>query len=305
MLHLAASMSESGGGGGADAAARRGRRRPPSTPCGNWSATPQPVPRARPSVPRRWTSASTTSCCPRRATQPVAGSAAGGLPMTTKPRCRGQRLRTPEPEFPCRLSVAGTPESIGMTTRRDAAPAQPEPHRGDLRRHRAQSQQSQPDPRGLSLRAGRPGVRVAPSDAWSAICSESSLPREKTFATLQLDRFSPALQLQIERLRTGAFVEDAVNVVAVGRPGVGKSHVAAALGPRAHPAGSPGALDHDRGAGPAPAGRQARPAPAARAGQAGPASPASSSTTSAMCSTTATRWRCSLPCWRSATSGAA
>ncbi len=59
---------------------------------------------------------------------------------------------------------------------------------------------------------------------------ESRLPREKTFTTLQLDRFSPALQLQIERLRTGAFVEEAVNMVAVGRPGVGKSHVAAAIG---------------------------------------------------------------------------
>ena len=58
---------------------------------------------------------------------------------------------------------------------------------------------------------------------------DSRLPREKTFATLQLDRFSPALQLQIERLRTGAFVDDAVNVVAVGRPGVGKSHLAAAV----------------------------------------------------------------------------
>jgi len=58
----------------------------------------------------------------------------------------------------------------------------------------------------------------------------SHLPREKTFTTLRLDRFSPALQLQIERLRTGAFVEEAVNVVAVGRPGVGKSHLAAALG---------------------------------------------------------------------------
>jgi DNA replication protein DnaC len=58
----------------------------------------------------------------------------------------------------------------------------------------------------------------------------SRLPREKTFATLRLERFSPAIQLQIERLRTGAFVEDAINVVAVGRPGVGKSHLAAALG---------------------------------------------------------------------------
>jgi DNA replication protein DnaC len=58
----------------------------------------------------------------------------------------------------------------------------------------------------------------------------SRLPREKTFATLHLERFSPAIQLQLERLRTGSFVEDAVNVVAVGRPGVGKSHLAAALG---------------------------------------------------------------------------
>src|SRR5215510_3493678 len=58
----------------------------------------------------------------------------------------------------------------------------------------------------------------------------SRLPREKTFAALQLARFSPSIQLQLERLRTGSFVEDAVNVVAVGRPGVGKSHLAAALG---------------------------------------------------------------------------
>jgi DNA replication protein DnaC len=59
---------------------------------------------------------------------------------------------------------------------------------------------------------------------------ESRLPREKSFTTLQLDRFSLALQLQIERLRTGAFVDEAVNVVAVGKPGVGKSHLAAAVG---------------------------------------------------------------------------
>jgi len=59
---------------------------------------------------------------------------------------------------------------------------------------------------------------------------QSKLPREKTFATLQLDRYSPALQLAIERLRDGAFVPQAVNVIAVGRPGSGKSHLAAALG---------------------------------------------------------------------------
>jgi len=59
---------------------------------------------------------------------------------------------------------------------------------------------------------------------------QSKLPREKTFATLQLHRYSPALQVAIERLRDGAFVTQAVNVIAVGRPGSGKSHVAAALG---------------------------------------------------------------------------
>ncbi len=40
----------------------------------------------------------------------------------------------------------------------------------------------------------------------------------------------PALQLQIERLKKGAFLEQAINVVAVGKPGVGKSHVGAAVG---------------------------------------------------------------------------
>ena len=59
---------------------------------------------------------------------------------------------------------------------------------------------------------------------------QSWLPREKTFRTLDLDRFPAALRLQIERLKSGAFLEQAVNVVAVGKPGVGKSHVAAAVG---------------------------------------------------------------------------
>jgi DNA replication protein DnaC len=59
---------------------------------------------------------------------------------------------------------------------------------------------------------------------------QSGLPLEKTFRTLQLDRFPPAIRQQVERLRQGTFVEEAVNVVAVGRPGAGKSHLAAALG---------------------------------------------------------------------------
>lgn len=59
---------------------------------------------------------------------------------------------------------------------------------------------------------------------------ESSLPLEKTFATLQLEHLGPRLMQQIEQLRRGTFVDQAVNVVAVGTPGTGKSHLAAALG---------------------------------------------------------------------------
>lgn len=58
----------------------------------------------------------------------------------------------------------------------------------------------------------------------------SELPLEKTFRTLQLDRFPPVVRQQIERLRTGQFLAEAVNVVAVGVPGAGKSHLLAALG---------------------------------------------------------------------------
>ncbi|MDQ6831782.1 MAG: IS21-like element helper ATPase IstB [Chloroflexota bacterium] len=58
----------------------------------------------------------------------------------------------------------------------------------------------------------------------------SGLPQEKTFATLAMERFPLAMRQQIERLQSGAFVGEAINVIAVGRPGTGKSHLAAALG---------------------------------------------------------------------------
>jgi len=57
----------------------------------------------------------------------------------------------------------------------------------------------------------------------------AGLPPEKTFRTLQLERFPPVVRQQVERLRAGTFVADAVNVVAVGPPGVGKSHLLAAV----------------------------------------------------------------------------
>src|SRR5947208_12951028 len=59
---------------------------------------------------------------------------------------------------------------------------------------------------------------------------QSGLPVEKTFRTFDLKRLSPALQLHIERLKKGAFLEQALNVVAVGKAGVGKSHLGAAVG---------------------------------------------------------------------------
>jgi DNA replication protein DnaC len=61
------------------------------------------------------------------------------------------------------------------------------------------------------------------------LLAQSGLPREKTFATFQLDRLSMSMRGQIERLRTGEFVKEAINVIAVGPPGVGKSHLLAAV----------------------------------------------------------------------------
>lgn len=57
----------------------------------------------------------------------------------------------------------------------------------------------------------------------------SGLPQEKTFRNFDLSRLSPQLQLQIERLKTGAFLDSSCNVIAVGKPGVGKSHALAAV----------------------------------------------------------------------------
>jgi DNA replication protein DnaC len=62
------------------------------------------------------------------------------------------------------------------------------------------------------------------------LLSESGLPREKSFRTLQLGVFAPLIRQQIERLRSGTFVQQAINVVVVGKPGAGKSHLLASLG---------------------------------------------------------------------------
>jgi hypothetical protein len=53
---------------------------------------------------------------------------------------------------------------------------------------------------------------------------------EKTFRTLSLSRLSPTLQLPLERLKSASFLETATNGIAIGKPGVGKSHCLAAVG---------------------------------------------------------------------------
>src|SRR5215471_10932319 len=58
----------------------------------------------------------------------------------------------------------------------------------------------------------------------------SGLPAEKTFRSFDLGKLPSAIQVQVERLKSGTFLESATNVVAVGRPGVGKSHALAAVG---------------------------------------------------------------------------
>jgi DNA replication protein DnaC len=74
----------------------------------------------------------------------------------------------------------------------------------------------------------------------------SRLPREKTFAQLDLSPFGPLLNQQLERLREGTFVQQAVNVIAVGKPGTGKSHVTAAVGHVLVAHGHPGAFSYWR-----------------------------------------------------------
>ena len=58
----------------------------------------------------------------------------------------------------------------------------------------------------------------------------SGLPQDKTLRTFHLFKLTPELQLQIDRLEGGGFLSSSTNVILAGKPGVGKSHIAAALG---------------------------------------------------------------------------
>lgn len=58
----------------------------------------------------------------------------------------------------------------------------------------------------------------------------SKLPPGKTLETFELKRLPQPLAAKVRELARGDFVDEAVNVLAFGLPGTGKSHAAAALG---------------------------------------------------------------------------
>jgi DNA replication protein DnaC len=58
----------------------------------------------------------------------------------------------------------------------------------------------------------------------------SKLPPGKRFETFDEKRLPLTMTAQLRQLRGGAFLEQAVNVLAFGLPGTGKTHVACALG---------------------------------------------------------------------------
>lgn len=58
----------------------------------------------------------------------------------------------------------------------------------------------------------------------------SKLPVAKTFETFDDKRLSRPVVRKLDELRSGDFVDEAINVLAFGLPGVGKSHAIAALG---------------------------------------------------------------------------
>lgn len=61
---------------------------------------------------------------------------------------------------------------------------------------------------------------------------ESNLPVGKTFETLRLNDFPIKTKQVLKTLSTGDFLQQAGNVLLFGKPGTGKTHLAAALGYR-------------------------------------------------------------------------
>lgn len=68
---------------------------------------------------------------------------------------------------------------------------------------------------------------------------DAKLPRDKSVATLDLNRYDAPLRGKIRELLRGEFLAGATNVCLIGRPGTGKSHVMAALARALVEAGHP------------------------------------------------------------------
>ena len=62
------------------------------------------------------------------------------------------------------------------------------------------------------------------------LLEESKLPREKTLGSFDLERLPPKVRATFATLRDGSFLDRAVNVIAFGNPGTGKTHLFSALG---------------------------------------------------------------------------
>jgi DNA replication protein DnaC len=62
------------------------------------------------------------------------------------------------------------------------------------------------------------------------LLTASKLPRDKTFGTLDMERFAKSVRTQVARLAEGHFLEGATNLCVFGHPGTGKTHVVSALG---------------------------------------------------------------------------
>ena len=61
------------------------------------------------------------------------------------------------------------------------------------------------------------------------LLNDAKLPRDKSVATLDLNRYGAPLRGQIRQLLRGEFLAGATNICLIGRPGTGKSHVMAAI----------------------------------------------------------------------------
>ena len=59
---------------------------------------------------------------------------------------------------------------------------------------------------------------------------DARLPRDKTLATLELDRLPVTVRNQVRALCDGQFLPNATNICAFGNPGTGKTHIVAAIG---------------------------------------------------------------------------